>query len=53
MSLPDALREFTRRVDPHSTLHVWQDAYHDLHNDLEKEQVLQAVITWMNARLLP
>ncbi len=30
------------------TLLVYPDNYHELHNDLDREQVLQDIITWLN-----
>jgi alpha-beta hydrolase superfamily lysophospholipase len=47
----EASQEFARHSGRHVTLHLWEDAYHELHNDLEKDEVLQMVIIWMDARL--
>jgi len=33
------------------TLILWDNAYHELHNDLEKEEALRAMSLWMDARL--
>ena len=33
------------------TLKLYQDHYHDLLNDIGKEQVLAETISWFNARL--
>jgi len=33
------------------TLRVFPDAYHEVHNELEKETLLDVVVNWLNARL--
>jgi alpha-beta hydrolase superfamily lysophospholipase len=47
----DASQEFARHAGRHVILHLWEGGYHELHNDLEKEEVLQMIIIWMDARL--
>lgn len=34
-----------------STLKIWDDAYHELHNEPEKEAVFQTMTEWMDARV--
>ncbi len=33
------------------TLHLWPGFYHEIHNEPEKEQVMQAMLTWLDAHL--
>jgi alpha-beta hydrolase superfamily lysophospholipase len=33
------------------TFKVWEDLYHETHNELEKQQVLQYMVNWLNAHL--
>jgi acylglycerol lipase len=33
------------------TLRIWPGAYHELHHEPEREEVLQTIITWMKARI--
>jgi alpha-beta hydrolase superfamily lysophospholipase len=47
----EASQEFARHTGRHVILHLWEGGYHELHNDLEKEEVLQMVIIWLDARL--
>lgn len=47
----EASQEFARHSGRHVTLHLWEGGYHELHNDLEQEDVLQIMIIWMDARL--
>ncbi|MEO0541448.1 MAG: lysophospholipase [Cyanobacteria bacterium P01_A01_bin.105] len=42
---------FEAMVQTDKTLLVYPDNYHELHNDLDKEQVLQDVLTWIEERL--
>ena len=34
-----------------STLKLYKDGYHELHNDLCKEEMLQDVVSWLNSQL--
>lgn len=47
----DASREFVGRVGERATLRTWEGCYHELHNDLRRSEVVEAVIEWMDARL--
>jgi alpha-beta hydrolase superfamily lysophospholipase len=33
------------------TLVLWDDAYHELHNESEKNEVFKTMTIWMDARL--
>ncbi len=49
---PDAAREFTAKA-PESllTYKEWEGGYHELHNDIIKEEVLNFILAWIEARL--
>ena len=47
----EASMEFARRLGKKCTLKLWEGAYHELHNDLERPRVLRTMILWMNRRL--
>lgn len=41
---------FAERAGQHCTLELWPNLYHDLHHELERDQVLQRVIDWLRAQ---
>lgn len=43
--------EFAASLKDKCTLVLWDDAYHELHNEPEKEQVFKTMTLWMDARL--
>ena len=45
----DASREFAERAGDKATLKIWDDAYHEIHNEPEKEEVFRTMITWMDS----
>jgi acylglycerol lipase len=47
----DASREFARRGGSNVTLHIWEDWYHEIHNEPDQAEVFQMMIIWMDARL--
>jgi alpha-beta hydrolase superfamily lysophospholipase len=49
---PAATRRFAARV-PTSllTFHEFPELYHEMHNEPEKEKIMTAIITWLDARL--
>lgn len=47
-----ATREFAAGVPEDCTLKIWQGLYHELHNELEKKEILAYVIKWLNSRSL-
>jgi alpha-beta hydrolase superfamily lysophospholipase len=49
----EASREFGSRVKTDCTLKLWDGLYHELHNEPEKDQVLQFIINWIRMRLNP
>lgn len=43
--------EFAEPLKEKCTLVLWDDGYHELHNEPEKAEVLKAMTLWMDARL--
>ncbi len=41
---------FKQRANGHVTYRRWEGLYHETHNEPEKEQVLQAMISWISSR---
>jgi alpha-beta hydrolase superfamily lysophospholipase len=48
---PDCSREFAGQVRGPCTLKMWENLYHEIHNELEKEMVLAYVVDWLNQQL--
>lgn len=44
---------FAERAGQRCTLELWPNLYHDLHHELERDQVLQRVIDWLRAQSQP
>lgn len=51
LAFPSSSIDFAAPLKEKCTLVLWDDAYHELHNDLEKEEVLKTMTLWMDARL--
>jgi alpha-beta hydrolase superfamily lysophospholipase len=51
IAFPSGSIEFAAALKDKCTLMLWDDAYHELHNDLEKTEVIKTMIMWMDARL--
>jgi alpha-beta hydrolase superfamily lysophospholipase len=47
----DASRQFAERAGQCCTLKVWDGAYHELHNEPEKEAVFAYMLAWLNTRM--
>jgi len=45
---PLASKIFAENHSEKCTFKLWQGAYHELHNELEKNQVFNFIITWIN-----
>lgn len=43
--------ELAGEIGPMCTLHIWNDMYHELHNEPEKDQVLDQITAWMERQL--
>ena len=48
---PQASIQFAETAGDLLTLKIWDGLYHELHNEPEKEQVLDYVIQWMSDRI--
>jgi len=46
-----ASQEFARAAGDHVDLVLWEDNYHELHNGLEKDKVISAMVQWMDERI--
>jgi alpha-beta hydrolase superfamily lysophospholipase len=46
-----ASRRFAAAAGPRVTFRGWPDAFHELHNEPEKAEVLEAITGWMAERL--
>lgn len=42
---------FAQKAEGDITLKIWEDMYHELHNEPEKEEVLKFILDWLNAKL--
>jgi len=51
IAFPSSSTEFAAALREKCTLVLWDDAYHELHNEPEKEEVFKTMNLWMNARL--
>ncbi len=51
IAFPSSSSEFAAALKSKCTLVLWDDGYHELHNDLEKDKVLKTMTLWMDARL--
>jgi alpha-beta hydrolase superfamily lysophospholipase len=45
----EASREFARRAGPQCTLQTWPGLLHELHGELQRDEVLQAVVAWLRS----
>jgi alpha-beta hydrolase superfamily lysophospholipase len=46
-----ASREFAARAGEKCTLKIWEGFYHEVHNEPEKEEVLDFLVAWLNEHL--
>jgi alpha-beta hydrolase superfamily lysophospholipase len=51
IAFPSSSIEFAAALKENCTLILWEDAYHEIHNDLEKVEVFKTMLMWMDARL--
>lgn len=52
IAYPRGSQEFARLVPGNVTLKLWEGLWHDIHNEPEKEQVLQYLLGWMDQQLV-
>lgn len=48
---PLATRDFAHKTGPNVTYREWDGYYHELHNEPEREQVIDFMISWLNSQL--
>ena len=51
IAFPSGSTEFAAPLKEKCTLVLWEDAYHELHNESEKAEVFKTMTLWMDARL--
>lgn len=51
IAFPSSSVEFAAPLKDKCTLVLWDGAYHELHNEPEKEEVFRTMTIWMDARL--
>lgn len=51
IAFPAGSIEFANSVKDNCTLMLWDDAYHELHNEPEKNEVFKTMTIWMGARV--
>lgn len=51
LAFPSSSTEVAAALKENCTLVLWDDAYHELHNEPEKEEVFKTMTQWMDARL--
>lgn len=51
IAFPTSSTEFAAPLKEKCTLVLWEDAYHELHNESEKNEVFKTMTLWMDARL--
>lgn len=45
----EGTRDFLKKSSGNITFKEWEGAYHEIHNEINKEEVLQYALDWMNA----
>jgi alpha-beta hydrolase superfamily lysophospholipase len=51
IAFPSSSMEFAASLKEKCTLVLWEGAYHELHNEPEKDEVFKTMTLWMDARL--
>ncbi|MDP1545055.1 MAG: lysophospholipase [Anaerolineales bacterium] len=51
IAFPSSSTEFASSLKDKCTLVLWEGAYHELHNEPEKDEVFKTMSLWMDARL--
>ena len=48
---PDATKAFADNAGSNVSLKLWDDMYHETHNEIEKDKVIKYNISWLNQQL--
>lgn len=48
----EASREFANKINENCTLKVWDELYHEIHNEPEKEEVFKFLIGWLDKEVM-
>ncbi|MCA2002766.1 MAG: alpha/beta hydrolase [Chloroflexi bacterium] len=51
IAFPSSSVEFAAALKDRCALVLWDDAYHEVHNEAEKDEFLKTITLWMDARL--
>jgi alpha-beta hydrolase superfamily lysophospholipase len=51
IAFPSGSQEFAASAGEKATLVLWDDLYHETHNELKKEEVLRTSLAWMDRQL--
>jgi alpha-beta hydrolase superfamily lysophospholipase len=51
IAFPSSSVEFAAALKDKCTLVLWDDAYHEVHNEAEKDEFFKTITLWMDARL--
>jgi len=51
IAFPSSSIEVAAALKDKCTLMLWDDAYHELHNEPEKNEVFKTMTTWMDERV--
>jgi alpha-beta hydrolase superfamily lysophospholipase len=52
IAFPSSSTEFAPSLNDQCTLMLWDDMYHELHNESVKSEIFKTMTIWMDARLL-
>ncbi len=50
---PEATRDFASRLEGDVTLKIWDGLYHEIHNEYRQAEVLDAIWSWMQVKVIP
>lgn len=48
IAYPSGSMDFAAPIDEKCTLVLWEDAFHELHNEPEREEVFKVIINWLD-----
>ena len=52
VAIPSSSGELAQLVDKKCTLKIWEEMYHEIHNEIGKEMVFDYLIEWLNKRTI-